>query len=61
MNLREQIENYLPFNEQEELSYKEDESQGVKWISFNDATDKSIVDFIRSTHQKLIDKIKTTL
>lgn len=51
----------LEGDEQEELSYREDESQGVKWISFNDATDKSIVDFIRSTHQKLIDKIKTTL
>lgn len=39
------------------LIYREDESKGVKWISFSDATDDSIVPFIRPVHKKLIKKL----
>lgn len=40
------------------LVYREDESKGVKWINFEDATDDSIVSFIRPIHKKLIKKLK---
>ena len=39
------------------LTYREDESKGVKWISFRDADDETIVDFIRPIHKKLIKKL----
>lgn len=37
--------------------YREDESSGVKWISFDEAYNGEIVDFIRPVHKKLIDKL----
>ena len=39
------------------LVYKEDESNGVKWIDFKDATNNEIVDFIKPTHKKIIEKL----
>ena len=39
------------------LIYKEDESKGVKWISFEEAEDKTMCDFIRPIHKKLIKKL----
>ena len=40
------------------LQYCADESKGVKWINFEDATADNIVDFIKPTHDKIIKKIK---
>ena len=39
------------------LVYKEDESKGVKWIPFEEASDESMCDFIRPIHKKLIKKL----
>ena len=39
------------------LVYKDDESKGVKWVSFEDATDETMCDFIRPIHKKLINKL----
>ena len=39
------------------LLYKDDESKGVKWVSFDEATDETMCDFIRPIHKKLIKKI----
>lgn len=40
------------------LIYREDESKGVKWISFEEAINgESIVDFIRPVHERLIKKL----
>ena len=39
------------------LVYKADESKGVKWVSFDEATDDTMCDFIRPIHKKLIKKI----
>lgn len=47
-------------DELETLSFREEESKGVKWIDFKNAADKDIVDFIRPIHKKLIEKLKTT-
>ena len=40
------------------LIYRDDESKGVKWISFEDAENDEIVPFIRPIHKKLIKKIE---
>ena len=40
------------------LTFREDESKGVKWISFEEATGENIVDFIRPVHKRLIKKLK---
>jgi len=40
------------------LVYREDESKGVKWINLEDACNNEIVDFIRPTHKKLVDKLR---
>ena len=40
-----------------DLVYNKNESKGVKWISFNDAYDESMCDFIRPIHKKLINKL----
>lgn len=40
------------------LVFREDESKGVKWISFDEADDKSMCDFIRPIHRKLIKKLQ---
>lgn len=39
------------------LIFREDESKGVKWISFEEATGNNIVDFIRPVHKRLIKKL----
>ena len=39
------------------LVYKDDESKGVKWISFEDASNETMCDFIRPIHKKLIKKL----
>lgn len=39
------------------LTYREDESKGVKWISFEEATNETMCDFIRPIHKKLIKKL----
>lgn len=39
------------------LVYKDDESKGVKWVSFKEATDETMCDFIRPIHKKLIKKL----
>lgn len=41
-----------------ELSFRDDESKGVKWIDFKDATNNEIVDFIRPVHKKIIEKLQ---
>ena len=39
------------------LVYREDESKGVKWINFEEATNETMCDFIRPIHEKLIRKL----
>ena len=39
------------------LVYRDDESKGVKWVSFEEATDETMCDFIRPIHKKLIRKL----
>lgn len=41
------------------LKYKENESKGVKWISFEEADNKTMCDFIRPIHKKIIEKLKS--
>ena len=41
------------------LVYREDESKGVKWITFEEAIGDSIVDFIRPVHKRLIEKLNS--
>lgn len=41
------------------LKYKENESKVVKWISFEEADDKTMCDFIRPIHKKIIEKLKS--
>lgn len=45
-------------DENQSLIFREDESKGVKWISFEQATDNTMCDFIRPIHKKLIEKLK---
>lgn len=45
-------------DELEALAYRSDENKGVKWIPFEEATNKEVVDFIRPIHKKLIEKLK---
>ena len=40
------------------LTFREDESKGVKWVNFENSTDETIVDFIRPVHNKLIKKLE---
>lgn len=47
----------LEADDTQQLFYREDESQGVKWVSFEEASDKSMVDFIRPIHKKLTNKL----
>lgn len=56
MNLRNQIETYVPFNE-EEGKIKE---YLLKRISFEEAMGEDIVDFIRPVHKRLIEKLRQT-
>ena len=39
------------------LKYKEDESKGVKWISFSEADNEKMCDFVRPIHRNLINKL----
>ena len=39
------------------LKYREEESKGVKWITFDEADDETMCDFIRPIHKKLINKL----
>lgn len=41
------------------LIFREDESKGVKWVSFDEATNETMCDFIRPIHKKLIKKLKS--
>lgn len=47
----------LEADENQCLTFREDESKGVKWIDFKDATNDTMCDFIRPIHKKLIDKL----
>lgn len=40
------------------LTFREEESKGVKWISLEEATEESIVDFVRPVHKKLVKKLR---
>ena len=40
------------------LTFREDESKGVKWITFEEADKSDIVPFIIPIHKKLIEKLK---
>ncbi len=48
----------LEADDKETLTFREDESKGVKWISFEEAVGDNIVDFIRPVHKRLIEKLK---
>lgn len=50
----------LEADDKETLTFREDESKGVKWISFDEAVGNNIVDFIRPVHKRLIEKFKNT-
>lgn len=47
----------LEADDQLPLSFRKDESKGVKWISLEEATKDNIVDFIRPVHERLIKKL----
>lgn len=49
----------LEANDNIPLIYREDESKGVKWISFDEASNETMCDFIRPIHKKLIKKLNT--
>lgn len=49
---------WLEAEESSPLSFREEESKGVKWISFAEADSKEMVDFIRPIHKKLIKKLE---
>ena len=40
------------------LVYRKNESKGAKWISFEEADNETMCDFIRPIHKKLIKKSK---
>lgn len=48
----------LEADDSEILYFRDDESKGVKWIDFSDATNSDIVDFIIPVHKKIIEKQK---
>lgn len=45
-------------DENEKLSFREDESKGIKWISLEETTSEEIADFSRPVFEKVIEKIK---
>lgn len=47
----------LEADDKEKLTFRSDESKGVKWINLEDAYGKDIVDFIRPVHKRMIDKL----
>ncbi len=48
----------LEADDKEPLAFREEESKGVKWISFEEAIGDTIVDFIRPVHKRLIEKLQ---
>lgn len=50
----------LEADEEENLTFREDESKGVKWINFEEAYGDDIVYFIRPVHKKMIDKLNNS-
>ena len=42
----------------QDLSFREDESKGVKWINIQDAINSEIVDWVRPVNKKIIEKIQ---
>ena len=49
----------LEADDKEPLTFRDDESKGVKLITFEEAIDDSIVDFIKPVHKRLIKKLNT--
>lgn len=47
----------LEADENQNLTFREDESKGVKWIPFDEAGNEEMCDFIRPIHKKLIKKL----
>jgi len=47
----------LEANEHDKLSFREEESKGVKWIDFEETSNNDIVDFARPVNKKLIKKL----
>lgn len=47
----------LEADDKEMLVFREYESKGVKWITFEEAIGDNIVDFIRPVHKRLIEKL----
>lgn len=49
----------LEADDKEPLKFREEESKGVKWLPFEEATGDTIVDFIRPVHDRLIQKLES--
>ena len=49
----------LEADDKEPLIFREEESKGVKWITFEEAIGDDIVDFIRPVHKRLIKKLNS--
>lgn len=47
----------LEADDTKELSFRKEESKGVKWIPLNEVTNNGFVDFIRPINKKLVDKL----
>lgn len=47
----------LEADDKEKLTFRSDESKGVKWINLEDAYGEDIVDFIRPVHKRMINKL----
>lgn len=48
----------LEADDKTKLSFRKEESKGVKWIALKDATNKGSVDFIRPIHKKIVSKLE---
>ncbi len=49
----------LEADDKKPLTFREDESKGVKWITFEEAIGNNIVDFIRPVHKRIIKKLNS--
>ena len=49
----------LEADDKEQLAFREEESKGVKWMTFEEAIGDNIVDFIRPVHKRLIKKLNS--
>lgn len=47
----------LEVNDNASLTFRSDESKGVKWIDFKEAVGDDIVDFARPIHERMIKKL----